>query len=160
MRGMTHQTDAAREAARETDGRFGAQPNTVPEIAINPSAPLGTFDIPVDELNAGDTFLIGGEPYLVHETWVLDIEPETRIAETDRGDIRLDREERVDIVRTGSEPNPEDADDFAGYCHRCGQAFARDQYQTTSHIHPRGGRDYNEDENHTPYSLDDAAEMI
>ena len=153
MRRMTH-TDIAREAARESNGRFGVQEHSSPETEI---ASVSTYDIPVDELNVGDTFLHEGEQLTVHESWVLGVEPETRVVATDRGDIRLERESRVDVVRTGNEPTPEDDPDFDGYCHRCGQAFARDVNGVTSHIHPRGGKDYDEDENHTPYALEDWA---
>ena len=149
---MTHLTDAAREQSRRIDGRFGAQQRSAPETTLH--APHGTYDLSPDELNGGDTILIGGHPHLVHSTWVLDIEPETRIAETDSGDIRLDREDDVTIVRTGEEPKPEEHDEFAGYCHQCGEAFAEDHNHLTFHIHPRGGRHYTLDEQHTPYSLD------
>mgnify|MGYP003582960075 CR=1 FL=1 len=158
---MTTETEAARENARAKDGRFGAQPKTHPEIFLTvPAAPLGTYDIPVDEVNAGDTLLFDGVARHVNETWVSQERPGMRIIATPDGGFELDREARAHVVRTGDEPKPEDHDHFAGYCHVCGQAFSRDPDGATSHIHPRGGRDYNEDEDHTPYTLDDADEFI
>lgn len=149
---MTHLTDTTRELSREADGRFGIQEHSAPETEL--TAPSGTFEIPADELNAGDTILIDGRRHLVHATWVLDFEPETRIAETDSGDLRLDREDDVTVVRTGDEPKPEENDQFFGYCHSCGEAFAENHNHTTFHIHPRGGRHYALDTDHTPFSLD------
>jgi len=154
MGGMTPKNESWRAQPRETTGEFGEHYRPVAEATL---VEVPTYDRPVDELNAGDTILIDGKKLTVHETWVLNIEPETRIAATDDGDIRLSRDERVLIVRTGDEPAPEDADGFAGYCHRCGEAFARDHNEVTFHIHPRGGVDYDADENHTAYELEDWA---
>lgn len=156
---MTHQTDTARERSREATGRFGTQERTAPEVELAAGAPHGTYDVPVDELNGGDTILVDGKAHLVYESFVLGIEPETRVAVTETGDIRLDREERVTIVRTGDEPKPEDADGFAGHCHRCGEAFAEDHNHVTSHIHPRGGTDYDADRDHIPFSYDADAHL-
>ena len=150
---MTHQTDTAREDSRHANGQFGTQQHSAPEAQLVP-APYGTFSASPDELDAGDIILIEGKAHTVNSSWVLSIEPETRVVETDSGDLRLDREDDVAIVRTGDEPKPEEHDEFAGYCHSCGEAFAEDHNHLTFHIHPRGGKHYSLDADHTPYSLD------
>lgn len=154
-RGMTHLThtiaDALRESARESDGRFGFHDLSEPEVHLDSPA---TYEVPVDEINVGDTLLVNGAVHPVIETWADRQDPGIRVVTVGNDYLRLDREDRVKIVRTGDEPLEESHPDFAGYCHRCGQAFMQDPSHITSHIHPRGGRDYDADENHTPYALD------
>jgi hypothetical protein len=149
---MTHLTsplaDALREAARETDGRFGIHERTAPEAAL----PVPTYSIPVDEINEGDTLLIDGVQHPVHESYVLAADPGTRVVATDNDFIHLDRDNRVSVVRTGDEPDPKDADGYVGDCDECGEAFVSSYDNTTSHIHPRGGTDYDADAHHTAYS--------
>ena len=144
--------DTARELARHGDGRFGIQEHTAPETQL--LAPHGTYDLSPDELEAGDVVIIEGKAHTVHSTWVLDMEPETRIAETDAGDLRLDREEHVQVARTGAEPDPEDDPEYIGWCHNCGGAVGEDHNHITFHFHVRGGTDHDLDRDHTPYTLD------
>ena len=152
---MNHATNAhaaaVREASRQQDGRFGGQSHSIPEIVIE----RGSFSVIPDEICGGDTLLVDGQLYLASESWVLSVEPETHIVATDKGYLRLDRETLVSIVRTGDEPDPTDHPDYAGVCMRCGQKLARDHNQSKSHIHPRGGRDYEADANHIAYSIED-----
>jgi hypothetical protein len=154
---MTHLTspiaDALREAARETDGRFGIHERTAPEATL----PVSTYSIPVDEINEGDTLLIDGAQHPVHESYVLGTDPGMRVVATDNDYIRLDRETRVSIVRTGDEPDPKDADGYAGDCDECGEAFASSYDNTASHIHLRVGNDYDANAQDTPYSRESLA---
>ena len=112
----------------------------------------GTYEKYPDAINSGDVLVHENQLCTVHSTWVLDIEPETRIVETDRGELRFDREEKVLVALTGDEPSPEDHDDYAGACYYCGNPMAETPDGITHHIHPTGGIDYDQDAEHVAVS--------
>lgn len=152
--------NATDHRARTADGRFTFDPGHSPDVDVLADHAPATYSVIAEELNAGDTILVDGALHTINETWILSIEPETLVASTDDGDLRFDREDRIDVVRTGDEPNPEDADGYVGACYLCGEPFGEDSSALTFHIHPRGGTDYEADRHHVPYGDVDVDDII